>query len=153
MGNQLYRQRRGALPTFYGRLPEERDRDNSRVESALFGELVPNRARIDRSIHAKVAGVTYRNENGRERQDLIAAILQFDLVVLDRDPEQEHDSNTVRVMAMIEGELTHIGNLPRDVAVEVAPDIDSGRFWNAIVTRVGGFPTKGVSLMLYRTRA
>jgi hypothetical protein len=138
-------------PTFYGRLPEERERDNQLAERALFGELIPGRHLVDCCRHVKVAGVTYRNDDGRERQDIIRhSIAQFDEVTLERETDSAQDDNTVRVIAKVEDEPTIIGHLPRDTAAELAPQLDAGRNWRAIITRVGGFPTKGVSLMLYR---
>jgi hypothetical protein len=138
--------------TFYGRTPEERERDNQRAEKALFGELIPRRDQIDATMHCKVAGVTYRNDDGRERQDIIryAGLAQFDAIHLERDHEQATDDNTVRVLVTVGHEMLQIGHLPRETASIVAPQIDHGCKWRGVITRAAGFPTVGVSVMLYR---
>lgn len=108
------------------------------MERALRGELVPA---FDKTIHCKVAGVTHG-----DRPKLIEALRQFDFVDLQRE-RNEHDDNAVRVHM---GDGAQIGWLPREITAEVAREIDGGRKWGALVTRVGGFPSKGVGLMLFR---
>jgi hypothetical protein len=98
--------------------------------------------------------VTYRNDDGRERQDIIrhGGIAQFDEATLDRVTDSDHDDNTIRVLAKIADEQTQLGHIPRDVSADLASQMDAGYKWRAIITRVAGFPTMGVSLMLYRMR-
>lgn len=129
----------------YSRTEDQREQDNARIERALRGELVPA---FDKAIHCKVAGVASANRDGRDRQQLIAELRQFDEVDLCRE-RNEHDVNAVRVHLMT-GACDQIGWLPREIAAEVARDIDAGGNWRALVTRVGGFPSKGVGLMLFR---
>jgi hypothetical protein len=50
---------------------------------------------------------------------------------LRRDPTNEHDSNAIEVLAG--GEL--IGFVPRELAEELAPEIDAARPWSAISLR------------------
>jgi hypothetical protein len=50
---------------------------------------------------------------------------------LRRDPGNEHDPNAIQVLA--EGE--QIGWVPRELAAELAPELDAGRPWSAIALR------------------
>jgi HIRAN domain len=52
---------------------------------------------------------------------------------LRRDPSNEHDPNAIAVHAANGGE--QVGWVPREVAVELAPDLDEGRPWTAVVLR------------------
>ena len=50
---------------------------------------------------------------------------------LRRDPANEHDANAIAVLAGGE----QIGWVPRELAAELAGDLDAGRPWSAIVLR------------------
>jgi hypothetical protein len=54
-------------------------------------------------------------------------------LALRRDPENEHDPNAIAVHAATGGE--QVGWVPREIAAELAPDLDAGRRWTAIVLR------------------
>jgi HIRAN domain len=51
---------------------------------------------------------------------------------LRRDPDNPHDPNAIAVDAA-GGE--QVGWVPRELAVELAPDLDAGRPWSAVVLR------------------
>ena len=51
---------------------------------------------------------------------------------LRRDPGNEHDPNAIAVHAR-EGE--QLGWVPREIAAELAPELDAGRPWSALVLR------------------
>jgi hypothetical protein len=143
------------------RSPEERARDEQRVEQALLGKLLPKH---DRRLQTKVVGVTSANADGTSRQDAIKLMRQFETVELLRNPNDEWDRNAIKVMALIaqparrkKGEVhatapdirrVQVGHLDGELAKELAPALDRGDRWWAIATRVGGPRTQGVSLML-----
>jgi hypothetical protein len=52
---------------------------------------------------------------------------------LRRDPGNEHDPNAIAVYP--EGGGEQVGWVPRELAAEVAPDLDAGREWSAVVLR------------------
>ena len=52
-------------------------------------------------------------------------------VTFRRDPANEHDPNAIEVRA---GDL-QIGWVPRELAAELAPELDAGRPWSAVVLR------------------
>jgi HIRAN domain len=52
---------------------------------------------------------------------------------LRRDPDNEHDPNAIAVYPAGGGE--QVGWVPRELAVDVAPELDAGRPWSAVVLR------------------
>ncbi len=52
---------------------------------------------------------------------------------LRRDPGNEHDVNAIAVYPA--GGREQVGWVPRDLAVELAPELDAGRPWAAVVLR------------------
>jgi hypothetical protein len=53
-------------------------------------------------------------------------------LALRREPGNEHDPNAIAVLAASGGQ---VGWVPREVAAQVAPDVDDGRPWAAVVLR------------------
>jgi hypothetical protein len=51
---------------------------------------------------------------------------------LHRDPDNEHDANAIAVLAR-SGE--QLGWVPREIAEELAPELDAGKPWSAVVLR------------------
>jgi HIRAN domain len=51
---------------------------------------------------------------------------------LRRDPDNEHDANAIAVHA---GDGQQVGWVPRELAAELAPALDAGEEWSAIVLR------------------
>ena len=51
---------------------------------------------------------------------------------LRRDPENEHDQNAIAVHARDGGQ---VGWVPRELAEEIAPELDAARPWSAVVLR------------------
>ena len=52
---------------------------------------------------------------------------------LRRDPANEHDPHAIAVYPAGGGE--QVGWVPRELAAELAPDLDAGRSWTAVVLR------------------
>lgn len=68
----------------------------------------------------RVRGVTFEN-----RQELLAVLRQTGVreVILEREPDNPHDCNAIKVMAVEEGLFPtahHVGYIPREVAAEIA---------------------------------
>jgi hypothetical protein len=72
---------------------------------------------------------------------------------LRRDPANEHDANAIEVLAG--GEL--IGFVPRELAEELAPQLDAGRPWSAISLREARAsprdPRTGLTMLLAPARS
>jgi hypothetical protein len=70
-------------------------------------------------------------------------------LVLRRDAANEHDANAIAV-DLPEG--AQLGWVPRDLAAELAPDLDAGRPWTALMLREQRpsprDPRTGVTLLL-----
>lgn len=69
---------------------------------------------------------------------------------LEREPENEHDANSIRVD--INGET--VGRIPRLIAAIIAPRIDSGEIWRAQVSGIVVSPANanqpGLKIKMWR---
>jgi hypothetical protein len=74
---------------------------------------------------ATVAGAARHHAEALDRPELGAPL------TLRRDPGNEHDPNAIMVLAGEE----QIGWVPRELAAELAAELDAGRPWSAIVLR------------------
>jgi HIRAN domain len=77
---------------------------------------------------ANVAGA------GRHHADAIVseAVAPGRPLALRRDPDNEHDPNAIAVHA---DDGQQVGWVPRELAAELAPELDDSRPWSAIVLR------------------
>jgi hypothetical protein len=70
---------------------------------------------------------------------------------LRRDPANEHDANAIGVELETREQ---IGYVPRDVAAELAPELDAGTTWSALALRESRAsprdPRKGLTMLLAR---
>ena len=85
----------------------------------------------------KVVGVTFRNEDGSSRADVIASMNEDDSIILERDPFNEYDSNAVKVCVLKNGEKKQFGNLGRDLAATISPRMRRGEKFKARITACG----------------
>lgn len=74
---------------------------------------------------ASVAGAARHHAEALESAALGAPL------ALRRDPGNAHDPNAIQVLAGDE----QIGWVPRDLAAELAPELDAGRTWSAVALR------------------
>jgi helicase len=108
--------------------------------------LVPNREELisrirerPTTIRARIMGMRYE---GREQKAI--GIAQGETVQLEREYINEYDANAVKVLY----KGNHIGYLERAVARLLAPDIDAGLKFQAIVSNVRHEPTLSVTVNL-----
>jgi hypothetical protein len=93
-------------------------------EGRYLGRGAPELAA--RGIHiAGVAGAAAHHAEALELPQLGAPL------TLERDLANEHDPSAIQVLA--DGD--QIGWVPRELAAEIAPQIDAGRPWSAIALR------------------
>lgn len=71
----------------------------------------------------KIAGVTHTNEDGTDRQQLLAKCFHDQELTLTREPENPHDDNAVRVSTADHHDL---GYVPKEFAEHLAVLMDSG---------------------------
>lgn len=81
-------------------------------------------------IHTKIVGVTFEG-----RQDIIKDLMEHDVLLLEREPENVYDKNAVGILTM---EGKHCGYLNRDIASEFAPAMDNGKKYIVTVSNVTG---------------
>jgi HIRAN domain len=77
----------------------------------------------------RVAGVAGA---GRHHAEALAGVAPGTPLELRRDAANAHDANAIQVHAG----GTQIGWVPAEIAAELAPDLDAGRPWSAVVLRV-----------------
>jgi len=81
----------------------------------------------ERGLHvAGVAGAQFR-----EAALAAAELAPGDRLELRREPGNEHDPNAIAV----HGGGQHLGFVPRELAAEMAPELDAGRPWSAVALR------------------
>jgi hypothetical protein len=80
----------------------------------------------------KTVGVTFENPNGTSRQQIISNMTKDSPVSLKREPSNLYDRNAVAVLYVDQ----QIGYIPREFAQVLAPMMDQGRKFTAIVDQV-----------------
>jgi hypothetical protein len=80
----------------------------------------------------RVAGVAGA---GRHHVEALAsdAVAPGQPLTLRRDADNPHDANAIAVDAA--GDVGQVGWVPRELAAELAPELDAGRPWSAVVLR------------------
>ena len=79
---------------------------------------------------ASVAGAARHHAQALADEDAVAPGRPL---ALRRDPANEHDPNAIAVHPQGGGE--QLGWVPREVAIDVAADLDAGRPWSAVALR------------------
>jgi hypothetical protein len=103
--------------------------------SLVDGETGCFLARDDPSLAARglrvsgVAGAAAHHQEAVGREDVGPGRA----LELRRDPANEHDPNAVAVYPAGGGE--QVGWVPRELAAELAPELDAGRPWSALTLR------------------
>lgn len=93
------------------------------------------------SFHTKVVGVTYNNDDGSDRQRIIRDLIKDGTLAYDAElllipePTNPYDRNCIRVVA---SNGQQIGNLSREVAARVAPQMSAGSVFRAYVSSHSG---------------
>ena len=78
---------------------------------------------------AGVAGAAQHHANALQSE----AIAPGETLELRRDPDNPHDPNAIAVHPDTGGD--QLGWVPKEIAAELAPDLDAGKPWTAIVLR------------------
>jgi HIRAN domain-containing protein len=121
------------------------------ARSVPFSELVPRPGIVHvRTLSTEVDGVSNRNSNGSSRQKIIRQLCQVDdAVSLIRELKNPVDRNTVQVRRCIVGKPgsprigEQLGYLPAELALELAPRIDSGSVMLAKILELSEDPSHG----------
>lgn len=115
------------------------DRESGRFLGRAAPELAASGVRV-----APVAGVRHQPEALDSEGAAPGRPLE-----LRRDHGNEHDANAVAVCLEDGG---HLGWVPRDLAAELAPELDAGRPWSVVALRESRpsprEPRRGVTMLL-----
>lgn len=113
-----------------------REIEMQRIDAGKAGPLAEDFA-------TNVVGVSFvpswpRNLYALEELSMATTLLGDEQipVVLQRRPDNPHDSNAIEVHVPALGELAFVGHLPRAVAARLAPHLDAGERWLAEVGAV-----------------
>jgi hypothetical protein len=101
-----------------------------------------------RHFFAHVAGESYRNSDGSDRQAIIPCCRVGELLLLEHEPDNPHDINAIRVLRQ-SGE--QVGYLEREFAGEVVSRTAKGWQYYALVAgfgRAGGTGPYGMALLV-----
>jgi len=101
-----------------------------------------------RHFFGQLAGESYHNADGSDRQAIIQKCDVGELLILEHEPDNPHDINAIRVLRET-GE--QIGYLPRDFAGEVVSRTAKGAAFYAAIAGIGrakGRGPYGVALLI-----
>jgi len=88
-------------------------------------------ARDDPSLTARGLRIASVAGAARHHAEALESAALGSPLALRRDPGNEHDPNAIQVLAGDE----QIGWVPRDLAAELARELDAGRTWSAVALR------------------
>jgi HIRAN domain len=98
-----------------------------------------------RHFFAQVAGESYRNDDGSDRQAIIGSCRVGEPLVLDAEPDNPEDENAVRVLRR---DGNQIGYLERAMAARLVDDLSDFTAFVAGIGQGGTGPYLGVALMM-----
>ena len=91
-----------------------------------------------KNVKLKVVGVTFTNEDGVSRQQIISELTQGEQVIIRREPTNKFDTNAIMILSN-NGQIGYIG---KDYATILAPMMDAGTQFDAKVADVGEYKNK-----------
>lgn len=81
-----------------------------------------------------------------DAQLAITSLKQGDHVELVRDPENPYDENAIQAIATVSGERHHVGFIPREEAMHLAPRMDAGVKLQCVIINPGKKPIVEVTV-------
>jgi len=121
---------------------------NKKSESSNYRdtEKVKNNSVVKKTFHTKVAGVTFKNNDGNSRQKIIQNCIVGERLLLIPEPNNKHDRDAVKVCKT---NNQQIGYLKKELAYDVKILLaDSKSKLNASITSINGVDILGVSLKI-----
>ena len=85
--------------------------------------------------YTRVAGVTFRNSDGKNRQNIIASTRGDEPISLIRESANPYDSNAIMVL---DSNGRQLGCIKKSIAAWLAPQMDSGKNVTAIISSISG---------------
>ena len=88
-----------------------------------------------RHFFANVAGESFHNDDGSDRQPIISRCRVGEALILDAEPDNPEDENAIRVLRL---DGKQIGYIERDMAARLVDDLTDFSAFVAGVGRAGG---------------
>ncbi len=88
-----------------------------------------------RSFTTRIAGVSYENPDGTERQEILRSLRPGDIAGLVREPDNPHGSDAI---AVVDPHYGQIGYIPGHIATRLAQQLDSGMVGFARIVEIAG---------------
>lgn len=92
---------------------------------------------VNRILNTKVSGVTFEG-----RQAHIAKLRGNEPCRIVPEPENKYDPNALAVHVACEGQVYHVGYVPKELAAQVAPHLEGEALMVKISEITGGFETR-----------
>lgn len=108
-----------------GHMTTQRDPD----QSEKGGSIMTNRI-----LMTKVAGVTFEG-----RQAYISQLVGNEPCKIVPEPTNQYDANALAVHVAFEGEVYHVGYIPKELAAQIAPHLEGEAVMATIDEITGGF--------------
>jgi hypothetical protein len=109
--------------------------------------------KLSKQIKTNIAGVTYKNQDGTDRQTLLKKIKKGDLLFLERESDNKYDVNAIKVLNKKGQQL---GYIKSELAEDLSAYLDNGESFKVIVLdKHGGNankPTIGCNIQLILNR-
>ena len=103
-----------------------------------------------RHAYAKVAGVTFPNDDGSERQEIIGRCWVGEGLILRRDTENRFSSDATQVLR---ASCEQLGHVPEYLAERICHELEAGYKVAGIITDLTGGswdrPTRGVNFIVF----
>ncbi len=88
-----------------------------------------------RRFTTRVAGVSYKNPDGTERQEILQNLDPGDIASLVREPDNPHGSDAI---AVIDPRYGQLGYIPGHIAHRLADQLDGGKTGFARIVEITG---------------
>lgn len=106
-------------------------------------------AKVIESFYSKIAGISHKNPDGTSRQNIIKQCRRKEHLLLIREPDNPHSENGTAIkVCRTTGE--QLGYINSHVSSEVAPQIDRGVHFDAIISDLTGQgrETRGCNILI-----
>jgi len=115
-------------------------------------------SKVSERCRTKVRGVTFRNRDGTLREDIIIRkCREDDMLGLVREPKNRYDKDAIQVLRLVwtakkkVSSAEQLGYISRELAVDLAPEMDAGAIYFARITALTGTQElRGVNLQILK---
>ena len=88
------------------------------------------------NVKINIVGVTFKNDDGTSRQDIIKKLDNNSIIFLEREPNNKYDKNAIKVCSLL-GQIGYIG---KDYAEIISKMIDNdNKIFSASISNIGKY--------------